>query len=77
MFNFTIFSLYLSGKINFKETISRAGDMTQQLRALTALPEVLNSILSNHMTAHKNLQCDLILFSGVSEDSYSVSIYMK
>jgi hypothetical protein len=25
--------------------------MAQQLRALTALPEVLNSILSNHMVA--------------------------
>ena len=29
-----------------------AGEMAQQLRALTALQEVLSSILSNHMVAH-------------------------
>jgi hypothetical protein len=32
-----------------------AGEMAQWLRALTALPGVLNSIPSNHMVAHNNL----------------------
>jgi hypothetical protein len=32
-----------------------AGDMAQQLRALTALPEVLSSIPRNHMVAHNHL----------------------
>ena len=30
-------------------------EMAQLLRALTALPEVLSSISSNHMVAHKHL----------------------
>jgi hypothetical protein len=34
----------------FKE-MGRAGEMAQRLRALTALPEVLSSIPSNHMMA--------------------------
>jgi hypothetical protein len=34
---------------------SRAGEMDQQLKALTALPEVLSSILSNYMVAHNHL----------------------
>jgi hypothetical protein len=33
----------------------RAGEMAQQLRVLTALPEVLSSISSNHMMAHNHL----------------------
>jgi hypothetical protein len=33
----------------------RAGEMTQQLRILTALPEVLSSIPSNYMVTHNNL----------------------
>ena len=32
-----------------------AGEMAQRLRALTALPEVLSSIPSNHMVAHNHL----------------------
>ena len=36
----------------------RAGEMAQQLRALAALPKVLNSIPSNHMVAHNHLQWD-------------------
>jgi L-2-hydroxyglutarate oxidase LhgO len=32
-----------------------AGGMAQRLRALTALPEVLSSIPSNHMVAHNHL----------------------
>ena len=34
---------------------SGAGEMAQWLRALAALPEVLSSILSNHMVAHNHL----------------------
>jgi hypothetical protein len=43
-----------------------AGEMAQQLRALTALAEVLSSIPSNHMVAHNHLQCDLMPSSGMS-----------
>jgi hypothetical protein len=32
-----------------------AGEMAQWLRALTALPEVLSSNPSNHMTTHNHL----------------------
>jgi len=32
-----------------------AGEMAQWLKALAALPEVLSSILSNHMVAHDHL----------------------
>jgi hypothetical protein len=32
-----------------------AAEMAQRLRALTALPEVLSSIPSNHMVAHNHL----------------------
>jgi hypothetical protein len=38
-----------------KELSQRAGEMAQRLRALTALPEVLSSILSNHIVAHIHL----------------------
>jgi hypothetical protein len=48
--------------------------MAQQLRALTALPEVLSSIPSNHMVAHNHLYWNSMPSSGVSEDSYSVLI---
>jgi hypothetical protein len=34
---------------------SEAGEMAQRLQALTALPEVLSSIPSNDMVAHKHL----------------------
>ena len=51
--------------------------MAQQLRALTALPEILSSIPSNHMVVHNHLKWDLIPSSGVSEDSDSVLIYNK
>jgi hypothetical protein len=33
----------------------RAGEMAQQLRALSALPEVLSSIPNDHMVAHDHL----------------------
>jgi hypothetical protein len=51
--------------------------MAQRLRALTDLPEVLSSIPSNHMVAHNHLYWDLMPSSGVSEDSYSVLVYIK
>jgi hypothetical protein len=54
-----------------------AGEMAQQLRAPTALPEVLNSIPSNHMVAHNHLSWDLMLSSGVSEESNGVLVYIK
>jgi len=38
-----------------KNKINRAEEMAQWLRALTALPEVLSSIPSNHMMAHSHL----------------------
>jgi hypothetical protein len=44
--------------------------MTQWLRELAALPEVLSSNPSNHMVAHKPFV--MKTSSGVSEDSYSV-----
>jgi hypothetical protein len=45
------------------------GEMAQWLGALTALLKVPNSNPSNHTVAYNQ---DLIPFSGVSEDSYSV-----
>jgi hypothetical protein len=38
-----------------KTELDWAGEMAQWLRALTALPEVLSSIPSNHMVAHNHL----------------------
>jgi hypothetical protein len=37
------------------EILYGAGEMAQRLKALTALPEVLSSIPSNHMVAHSHL----------------------
>ena len=39
--------------------------MAQWLRAPHVLPEVLSSILSNHMVAHNHLQWDLMPSSGM------------
>jgi hypothetical protein len=39
----------------FKILCLGAGEMAQRLRALTALPEVLSSIPSNHMVTHNHL----------------------
>jgi hypothetical protein len=55
----------------------KAGEMAQQLRALTALPEVLSSIPSKHMVVHNHLKWDTMSSSGVSEDSNSVLLYIK
>jgi hypothetical protein len=38
--------------IFFKNSVIRAGEMAQWLRAQTALPKVLSSNPSNHMVAH-------------------------
>ena len=54
-----------------------AGATTQQLRALTALPQVLSSISSNHMVAHNHLEWDQMPPYGVSEDNDSTPTYMK
>jgi hypothetical protein len=51
--------------------------MAQWLRALTALPEVLSSISSNHMVAHNHLQWDQLTFSGMPEESNRVLTYIK
>ena len=40
---------------NSKNRRNGAGEMTQRLRALTALPEVLSSNPSHHMVAHNHL----------------------
>jgi hypothetical protein len=49
--------------------INWVGEMAQGLRALTALPKSSNP--RNHM-AHNHPKGDLMLSSGVSEDSYNV-----
>jgi hypothetical protein len=51
--------------------------MAQWLRALTALPEVLSSVPSNHMVAHNHLKWDVMASSGVSEENYGVVICIK
>jgi hypothetical protein len=45
--------LYKGSHIRFGKI--GAGEMAQQLRALTALPKVLSLIPSNHMVAHNHL----------------------
>ena len=50
----------------FKSRMTRAGEMAQQLRALSTLLEVV---------AHNHL--DLTPSSGVSEDNYRVLTYNK
>jgi hypothetical protein len=51
--------------------------MALQLRAPTALPEVLSSIPSNHMVAHNHHKWDLMPSSSVSEESNSILTYIK
>jgi hypothetical protein len=61
-----------------KEFYLSAGEqMAQQLRALTALPEVLSSIPRNHLVTHNHLYWDPMTSSGMSEDSDSVLTYIK
>uniref|UniRef100_A0A8C6HZB1 Tetratricopeptide repeat protein 27 n=1 Tax=Mus spicilegus TaxID=10103 RepID=A0A8C6HZB1_MUSSI len=49
-----VFITYLPKCVYYKNC-DRAGEMAEWLRALTALPEVLSSSLSNHMVAHNHL----------------------
>jgi hypothetical protein len=58
-----------------KKNDSRAGEMAQWLRALTALPEVLSSNPSNHMVAHNHLYWDLMYSSGVCLKTVTVYSY--
>jgi hypothetical protein len=79
----TLYQTFLSRKasnyknIHVKSIFLGAGEMAHQVRALTALSEVLISNPSNHMVAHNHLSWDLMPSSGVSEDSYSILIYIK
>ena len=41
--------------------------MAHQLRELTALPEVLSSIPSNHMASHNHLQWDPIQCTHINK----------
>jgi hypothetical protein len=50
---FVFFFFFFFGHVK-KERIG-AGEMAQQVRALTALPKVMSSNLSNHMVAHNHL----------------------
>jgi hypothetical protein len=45
--------------------------MAQWLRALTALPEVLSSIPSDHMVAHNHLQWNPMLSENMAMYSYT------
>jgi hypothetical protein len=64
---FTIYSLF--------KLLKGAGELAQQLRALTALPEFLSSIPSNHIPCSQpSLMRSDALFWCVSEDSYSVLV---
>jgi hypothetical protein len=49
----------------FLRNLFEPGKMAQLLRALTVLPEVLSSIPSNHLEAHKHMEWDLMPSSGV------------
>ena len=54
-----------------------AEEMAWLLGALTALLEGLGLVPSNHMVAHGHQWWDLMLSSGVSEESNGVLIYIK
>jgi hypothetical protein len=41
--------------VDLKNNYPQAGEKDQQFRALTAFPEVLSSIPSNHLVAHNHL----------------------
>ena len=45
----------MSSKDQNKRELARPGEMAQQLRALTVLPEDPDSVPSTHMTAHNFL----------------------
>ena len=50
-----IATYHIRSRVSFALRLSSgAGEMAQQLRALTALPEVLSSNPSNHIVAHNH-----------------------
>jgi hypothetical protein len=49
-------------RLLLKELFGRAGEMVYWLRVLTALPEVLSSIPSNHMVAHNHMGSDALFW---------------
>ena len=49
------YSVLTYNKLILKKNMPGAGEMAQWLRALTALPKVLSSTLSNHMVAQNLL----------------------
>jgi hypothetical protein len=51
--------------------------MAQQSRTLNALPEILSSLLSNHMVAHNHGSWDPMPSSGVSEERDIELTYIK
>jgi hypothetical protein len=46
----------MAQKWHLKTPVTEAGEMAQQLRALTALPDELSSIPSTHMAAQSSLR---------------------
>ena len=50
-----VFSRNVEKMKHWVRKVPGAGEMAQQLRALTTLPEVLSLIPSNHMVAHNQL----------------------
>ena len=50
-----MFTLCIDKEVNAQEYLSRAGEMAQCLRALTALAKDLNSVPSMHMGAYNPL----------------------
>jgi len=52
---FSLPLLLLGGWTLIKSRLQWAGEMAQQLRTLTALPEVLSSIPRNHVVTHNHL----------------------
>jgi hypothetical protein len=60
-----------------EEGYTQAGEMAQRLRALTALPEVLNPIPTQPHGGSHSFVTDQMPSSGVFEDRDSVLIYIK
>jgi hypothetical protein len=50
-----VHTLFITEALHIFKKNSQAGEMAQWLGALTALPEVLSSIPSNHVVAHNHL----------------------
>jgi hypothetical protein len=65
------------GFFSIKIPFSWAEEMAQQFIALTALPEVLSTIPSNHMVVITICNWDPMLSSGVSEENDSIPTHMN